>query len=401
MKRAVIMGATSGIGWEVATILASKGWSLGIAGRREDKLKELRLLCLQRAEIVSGSSAADDTVGEVACENMVVTTSQMVEYQIIDIEKEEAPQLLHQLISRIGGMDLYFHTSGVGSHNKELEPLVELQTCSTNVLGFTRMIDTAWHYFKTVQEQLYVSENAGNSDGGLGFAGNEAKAVKDKLNVADDERSVAGDELGIASDRGSVADDERSVAGDERSVAGDELGIASDRGSVADDGRSVADDRRSVVNNKPRIADDKPMSGGNRPKIGDCMSYGHIAVISSIAGVKGLGPAPSYSATKHFNNTYIQALAQLSRNVRLNLPDAQKVKLKIYFTDIRPGFIDTPLLDTSKYHYPMLMSVDKVARKIVRAIERKQRVVVIDWRYRILVFFWRLIPNFIWERIRL
>lgn len=373
MKRAVIMGATSGIGWEVARILASKGWSLGLAGRREDKLKELRLLCLQRAGIVSASSAAEVAESGGICKNMTVTTSQVIEYQIIDIEKEGAPQLLHQLISSIGGMDLYFHASGVGSHNKELEPLVELQTCSTNVLGFTRMIDAAWHYFKAVQEQLYVSENAGNSDGKLGFTGNEAKAASDKLNVADDERSVAGDE---------------------RSVAGDELGIASDRGSVADDGRSV-------VNDKPRIADDKPMSGGNRPKTGDCMSYGHIAVISSIAGVKGLGPAPSYSATKRFNNTYIQALAQLSRNVYLDLPDAQKVKLKICFTDIRPGFVDTPLLDTSKYHYPMLMSVDKVARKIVRAIERKQRVVVIDWRYKILVFFWRLIPNFIWERIRL
>ena len=359
------MGATSGIGWEVATILASKGWSLGIAGRREDKLKELRLLCLQRAGIVSASSAADATEGEEMCAEMSVTTSQIVEYQIIDIEKEEAPQLLHQLISRIEGMDLYFHASGVGSHNKELEPLVELQTCSTNVLGFTRMIDTAWHYFKTVQERMYISENT--------ETGGEAKAASDKPRIGECSQRVVGDD--------------RREADDGRRIAADELGIASDRGSVASD--------------EQRFADDKPMSGGNRPKTGDCMSYGHIAVISSIAGVKGLGPAPSYSATKRFNNTYIQALAQLSRNVCLNLPDAQKVKLKIYFTDIRPGFVDTPLLDTSKYHYPMLMSVDKVARKIVRAIERKQRVVVIDWRYRILVFFWRLIPNFFWERIRL
>ena len=75
--------------------------------------------------------------------------------------------------------------------------------------------------------------------------------------------------------------------------------------------------------------------------------------------------------------------------------------LKIRFTDIRPGFVDTPLLDTSKHHYPMLMDQKKVARKIVRAVERKKRVAVIDWRYRILVFFWRLIPNCIWERIKL
>ena len=241
MKRAVIMGATSGMGREVASILVRKGWTLGVAGRREEKLKELQ-----------------------------ASYPEQISYQVIDIEKEDATERLQALIDKIGGMDLYFHGSGVGWHNEELDRSVELKTVSTNSLGFTRMIDAAWHYFK-------------------------------------------------------------------------------DKGG------------------------------------------GHIAVISSIAGVKGLGPAPSYSATKSFDNTYIQALAQLSR----------KQKLNIRFTDIRPGFVDTPLLDITKHHYPMLMKQDKVARKIVRAVERKKRVAVIDWRYRILVFFWRLIPNCIWERIKL
>ena len=239
MKRAVIMGATSGMGQEVARILAGKGWKIGVAGRREEKLKELQQLF-----------------------------PQSIEYQVIDIEKENAPEQLLSLIDKIGGMDLYFHGSGVGWHNEELDLSTELKTVSTNALGFTRRVDSAWHYVRQKGE-------------------------------------------------------------------------------------------------------------------------GHIAVISSIAGVKGLGPAPSYSATKSFDNTYIQALAQLSRSSGL----------KIRFTDIRPGFVDTPLLDTSKHHYPMLMDQKKVARKIVRAVERKKRVAVIDWRYRILVFFWRLIPNCIGERI--
>lgn len=247
MKKAIIMGATSGMGREVAKILAEKGWTLGIAGRREEKLKELQALFPEQ-----------------------------IEYQVIDIEKDDAPQLLQSLIDKTGGMDLYFHGSGVGWHNKELDPSTELKTCSTNVLGFTRMVDAAWHYFR---------------------------------------------------------------------------------------------------------------------EKGD----GHIAVISSIAGVKGLGPAPSYSATKSFDNTYIQALAQLSRSTILE----NGKRLKIRFTDIRPGFVDTPLLDTSKHHYPMLMKPEKVARKIVRAIERKKRTAIIDFRYRILVFLWRMIPGFLWERIKL
>lgn len=237
----MIMGATSGMGREVASILAEKGWKLGIAARREEKLKELQALY-----------------------------PQSIEYQVIDIEQENAPELLLALIEKIGGMDLYFHGSGVGWHNEELDPAVELKTCEVNTVGFTRMVTAAWNFFRE--------------------------------------------------------------------------------------------------------------KGG-----------GHIAVISSIAGTKGLGPAPAYSATKSFDNTYIQALAQLSR----------KSDAGIRFTDIRPGFVDTPLLDTTKHHYPMLMKPDKVAKKIVRAIEKKKRVAIIDWRYKILVFFWRLIPNCIWERIRL
>lgn len=117
---------------------------------------------------------------------------------------------------------------------------------------------------------------------------------------------------------------------------------------------------------------------------------GHIAVISSIAGTKGLGPAPSYSATKAFQNTYIEALEQLSVSRQLG----------ITFTDIRPGFVDTALLADGG-HYPMLMRPERVARSIVKAVYARRHVKVIDFRYRALVFFWRLIPRFVWRRLRL
>jgi len=47
----------------------------------------------------------------------------------------------------------------------------------------------------------------------------------------------------------------------------------------------------------------------------------------------------------------------------------------------------------------MLMHTEKVARHIVHALEKKKRIVVIDWRYRILVALWRLIPPFLWKRL--
>ena len=71
----------------------------------------------------------------------------------------------------------------------------------------------------------------------------------------------------------------------------------------------------------------------------------------------------------------------------------------IRFTDIRPGFVATPLLD-GEGHYPMLMPVEKVAARIMRILRRPRRRAVIDRRYAAMVFFWRLIPQWLWERLK-
>ena len=115
---------------------------------------------------------------------------------------------------------------------------------------------------------------------------------------------------------------------------------------------------------------------------------GHIVAVTSIAGTKGLGAAAAYSATKGFQNIYLDALAQLAR----------MRKLKIAFTDIRPGFVATDLLD-QKHRYPMLMPVEPIARKIFSAIKHRRRRIVIDRRYAVLTFFWRLLPACLWERL--
>lgn len=120
-----------------------------------------------------------------------------------------------------------------------------------------------------------------------------------------------------------------------------------------------------------------------------CPQGGHIAVISSVAGTKGLGIAPAYSATKRFQRNYIQALSQL----------AHIQKLPITFTDIRPGFVATELLKSRKF--PMLMQPGDVARHIFCGVNSRKRVLTIDWRYRVLVALWRLIPDCLWERMRI
>lgn len=237
---AIIIGASSGIGNEVARLLLQRGWHCGIAARRTEPLEQLRS-----------------------------EYPQLTETETIDITSEEAPERLLQLIERLGGMDLYFHASGIGKQNRDLQTDIEMRTVDTNAMGFTRMVDTAFNYLA--------------SHGG-----------------------------------------------------------------------------------------------------------GHIAAISSIAGTKGLGPAPSYSATKAFQNTYLQALEQLANARRLN----------IRFTDLRPGFVDTPLLDGDN-HFPMMLRPQQVAKEMVEAIERRRHVCVIDWRWRIITALWRLIPRCIWRKLSL
>ena len=117
---------------------------------------------------------------------------------------------------------------------------------------------------------------------------------------------------------------------------------------------------------------------------------GHIAAITSIAGTKGLGPAPSYSATKAMQNVYLQALEQQARNRRLN----------IRITDIRPGFVDTALL-SGDFHYPMMLQPENVAKEIIYAINHKKHVRIIDWKYCVMTFFWKMIPRWIWRRFKL
>jgi short-subunit dehydrogenase len=115
---------------------------------------------------------------------------------------------------------------------------------------------------------------------------------------------------------------------------------------------------------------------------------GHIAIVSSIAGTKPLGTAAAYSATKRMQSHYITALSQLARMEHLN----------IRFTDIRPGFAATDILNPNK-HYPMMMTKEYAGRLATRAILKKKRVAIIDWKFAILTFFWSLIPRCIWERL--
>lgn len=116
---------------------------------------------------------------------------------------------------------------------------------------------------------------------------------------------------------------------------------------------------------------------------------GRIAAITSVAGVKGLGISAAYSASKRYQWTYLQAIDQLAHIRHVN----------VGVTDIRPGFIQTRLLDRGPRDLPLTMPLDYAVGLIVKALMRGRRVVTIDSRWAVVSALWRLIPDALWPHL--
>ena len=275
--RAIIIGATSGLGREIAMNLVREGWSVGVAGRRVELLEELanEMNTIIRPVLVGPLKEGENMNGR----------GEVVVYEKIDVTAEDAVVGVERLVEKLGGMDLFVNVAGVGFQNKELDMEVEKKTFDVNGYGFMRMVGWAYNYFKATERPLSPTDSS--------------------------------------------------------------------------------------------------------PKTGEQYGReGHIAVISSIAGTKPLGTAAAYSATKRMQSHYLTALAQLARMEGLD----------IRFTDVSPGFAATDILNPNK-HYPMMMSKERAGRLATKAILRKKRVAVIDWKFAVLTFFWSLIPRCVWERL--
>lgn len=116
--------------------------------------------------------------------------------------------------------------------------------------------------------------------------------------------------------------------------------------------------------------------------------HGHLVAISSIASLRGLAPAPAYSATKAFQAHYLEALRQR----------AKASGLPLYVSDIRPGFVDTPLLnDPSQFFW--VLPADKAVRAIVRAIDRRKGVATITRRWALLAPWMKVAPEWLLVRV--
>lgn len=113
---------------------------------------------------------------------------------------------------------------------------------------------------------------------------------------------------------------------------------------------------------------------------------GHLAAVSSIAGLIGSPRSPAYSASKAFMATYMEGL-------RFKLAQSP-----IAVTDLRPGFVDTPMIQGAKFRFWMA-STEKAALQISRALRKRRKVVYITRRWLLAAWLLKFMPRFVLERI--
>lgn len=96
---------------------------------------------------------------------------------------------------------------------------------------------------------------------------------------------------------------------------------------------------------------------------------GHIAIVASIAGYRGLPSASAYGASKSALITMCEALK----------PELDHYGVKL--TLINPGFVKTPLTDRNTFRMPFLMDVDDAAERIVAGLQSKRFEVTFPKRF--------------------
>lgn len=114
---------------------------------------------------------------------------------------------------------------------------------------------------------------------------------------------------------------------------------------------------------------------------------GHIAAITSVAGLRGGGAAPAYGASKAYQINFLEALRQR----------AAKDKSGIKITDLRPGSVNTAMMKGEGHFW--VATPQRAAEVILRALRRGRRVAYITPRWRVVGTIMKMIPRGIWEKM--
>ena len=114
---------------------------------------------------------------------------------------------------------------------------------------------------------------------------------------------------------------------------------------------------------------------------------GHLVGISSIASLRGNRASPVYFASKAFQKSYLESLYLKTKSIQSK---------KVYITDIRPGFVDTPMALGDKLFW--MVPLEKAAKQIYTAIIKKKRVAYISKRWQLIAWLLKLIPAWLLKK---
>lgn len=109
--------------------------------------------------------------------------------------------------------------------------------------------------------------------------------------------------------------------------------------------------------------------------------FGHLVGVSSIASIRGSRAAPVYFASKAYQKSYLEGLYIKTKSIKSK---------KVFITDIRPGFVDTPMAlgDTLFWMVPL----EKAANQIYTAIKKKKRVAYVSKRWQLIAWILKIAP---------
>ena len=114
---------------------------------------------------------------------------------------------------------------------------------------------------------------------------------------------------------------------------------------------------------------------------------GHLVGISSLAALRGLPEAASYAASKSAQAIFLESLRV----------DLKKTGVRV--TSIYPGFVQTKMTDHDEFDMPFMLTAEKAAKEIVKAIGRNESAFLFPFPMKVLALLNRSLPNFLYDFI--
>lgn len=114
---------------------------------------------------------------------------------------------------------------------------------------------------------------------------------------------------------------------------------------------------------------------------------GHIALVASVAGYRGLPMAAAYAPSK-------AAVISLAEVLRLELS-----RHGIIVSVVNPGFVETPMTAVNQFPMPFKLQAGDAADRILRGLERGRFEIAFPWQLVTMLKALRVMPNWLYLRI--